>query len=193
MPDDSSLRPAGDAFSILCVCTGNICRSPAAERLLAARLGPEVVVSSAGTRALVGQPVSPPMDILIAEAGGDPGGFAARRLTEQQLAPADLVLALTTAHRGDVVELWPAAVRRTFTLKELARLLGSVDVAALPVAGVGARLRAALPLASAQRRPVGVPGGDDVADPYGRGPDAYVRSFAEIEAAVAAIAAVLGP
>ncbi|WP_375429852.1 hypothetical protein [uncultured Friedmanniella sp.] len=185
--------PGTDAFAILCVCTGNICRSPAAERLLAARLGPDVVVSSAGTRALVGQPISPPMDILIAEAGGDPGGFTARRLTERLLAPADLVLALTTAHRGEVVDLWPKAVRRAFTLKELARLLGAVDAAALPAVGVGKRLRAALPLASAQRRPVRLPGGDDVADPYRRGADAYARSFAEIEEAVAVIAAVLVP
>jgi hypothetical protein len=45
-------------FAILCVCTGNVCRSPAAERLLAARLGPGVVVASAGTVAALGGPGS---------------------------------------------------------------------------------------------------------------------------------------
>ena len=43
-------------FTVLCVCTGNICRSPLVERLfvagLVARLGsspPDLVVHSAGT------------------------------------------------------------------------------------------------------------------------------------------------
>ena len=36
-------------FSILAVCTGNVCRSPAVERLLADKSGSTVGVSSAGT------------------------------------------------------------------------------------------------------------------------------------------------
>jgi len=43
------------------------------------------------------------------------------------LKEADPVLPLTRAQRGLVVELWPAAVRRTFTLREFGcwiRLLG---------------------------------------------------------------------
>ena len=49
------LRSAGgdslmsqEVFSILAVCTGNVCRSPAAERLLASKLGPSVRVSLGG-------------------------------------------------------------------------------------------------------------------------------------------------
>src|SRR3954465_11561123 len=116
--------PPEKRFQILCVCTGNICRSPAAERLLTSRLGPEVEVSSAGTQALVGEPMSPPIDQLVQSAGAAAGGFLARRLTERLMQSADLVLAMTRAHRGDVVELWPQAVRRAFTLREFARLLG---------------------------------------------------------------------
>ena len=33
---------SADIFTILAVCTGNVCRSPAAERLLAYKLGPTV-------------------------------------------------------------------------------------------------------------------------------------------------------
>ena len=182
-----------DRFSILCVCTGNICRSPAAERLLAAALAPEVEVASAGTHALVGQPISPPMDALVAAAGADPTGFAARRLTERVLQPVDLVLALTRAHRGDVVELWPKAVRRTFTLKELARLLQEVDPALLPAAGVAERFRAAVPLVAARRRQVPEARLDDVVDPYRRPAEVYQEAFADVQQAVAAIAAVVRP
>lgn len=42
------------AISVMTVCTGNMCRSPLAERLLASRAaaaGLDVVVDSAGTRA----------------------------------------------------------------------------------------------------------------------------------------------
>ncbi|GAB3624535.1 hypothetical protein GCM10027418_26200 [Mariniluteicoccus endophyticus] len=41
------------------VCTGNICRSPAGHLLLQRYLGDSVEVTSAGTHALVGQPVDP--------------------------------------------------------------------------------------------------------------------------------------
>src|SRR4029453_8303241 len=122
-----------EVFSILAVCTGNVCRSPAVERLLDDRLGPTVSVSSAGTHALVGQPISEPMAALLRDTGVEPDSFEARRLSEQMLKQADLILSMTRAQRSLVVELWPAAVRRTFTLREFARLLSWVDPAALPL------------------------------------------------------------
>ena len=97
------------------------------ERLLAQKLGPTVSVSSAGTHALVGHPISEPMARLLRSSGAEEAVFAARRLTEKLVKEADLVLALTRAQRGLVVELWPPAVRRTFTLREFARLLEQVD------------------------------------------------------------------
>ena len=59
---------AGRPFTVLAVCTGNICRSPAVERLLVAELGPgsDVHVVSAGVGAVVGAPISPPMAALLA-------------------------------------------------------------------------------------------------------------------------------
>ncbi|MFN2560552.1 MAG: low molecular weight phosphatase family protein, partial [Jatrophihabitans sp.] len=47
------------AFAVLFVCTGNVCRSPLAERLMRARLAPglPVAVSSAGTMGLSGYPI----------------------------------------------------------------------------------------------------------------------------------------
>mgnify|MGYP002738687724 CR=1 FL=1 len=54
---ESTISP----YRILTVCTGNVCRSPAAERLLEHTLNPSVTVRSAGTRALVGEPIHPPM------------------------------------------------------------------------------------------------------------------------------------
>lgn len=198
-------------FHVLAVCTGNICRSPAVERLLATGLGapwpvgrtlhgPAVgpdgaVVSSAGTGAVVGAPVSPLMVDLLQGAGVDAGGFAARQLTPDIVRSADLVLALTRRHRSAVVELFPGAVRRAFTLRELARLAAHVDRAQLPAGpgvGVGDRLRALVPLAAAQRgRVTADPGDDDVADPYGHSAEVFRRSWDELAPAVTTLVQVV--
>src|SRR4029450_1035999 len=104
----------------------------AVERLLASKLGPTVEVASAGTHALVGHPISEPMAALLRDSGIEDQPFEARRLSEEMLKETDLVLPLTRAQRSLVVELWPAAVRRTFTLRELARLLLCVRGTASP-------------------------------------------------------------
>jgi protein-tyrosine phosphatase len=174
-----------DMFTILTICTGNVCRSPAAERLLANKLGPTVRVASAGTHALVGEPISQPMAALLRDNRFEPEPFQARRLSEQMLKEADLILPMTRAQRGLVVELWPAAVRRVFTLREFARLLTSVDPSALPAGTPAARLRAAIPLALSERGRVLVPPDrDDVVDPFRLNSAAYANSFDQVVAAV---------
>jgi protein-tyrosine phosphatase len=179
-------------FSILTVCTGNVCRSPAVERLLAAELGPTVSVASAGTHALVGHPISEPMAMLLRNRGVETLPFEARRLSEQMLREADLVLPLTRAQRSLVVELWPAAVRRTFTLREFARLMCWVDPGALPAGAPADRLRAAIGLAAAERgRERTSADEDDVIDPFRLSEQVYADSFAQITSAVDVIVGVL--
>jgi protein-tyrosine phosphatase len=183
-----NLLMSQEPFSILAVCTGNICRSPAVERLLASKLGPTVTVSSAGTHALVGHPISDPMAALLLDSGFKPDSFEARRLSEHMLKEADLILCMTRAQRGLVVELWPAAVRRAFTLREFTRLLTQVDPAALPAGQLAERLRGAVRLAAAERgKERTSPDEDDVVDPFRLSKAVYVASFAQITAAVDAI------
>jgi protein-tyrosine phosphatase len=177
-----------EPFSILAVCTGNICRSPAVERLLASKLGPTVTVRSAGTHALVGHPISNPMAALLLDSGIEPGPFEARRLAEPMLKDADLILSMTRAQRGLVVELRPAAVRRAFTLREFARLLSDVDPSALPTGSPAERLRVAIPLAAAGRgRQRMSPDEDDVVDPFRLSKAVYADSFGQITSAVDAL------
>jgi len=80
-----------------------LCRSPAVERLLASNQGPTVAVTSAGTHALVGHPTLEPMAELLRNGGIQTNGFAARRLSDQMLKEADLILSMTRAHRGLVI------------------------------------------------------------------------------------------
>jgi protein-tyrosine phosphatase len=124
------------------------------------------------------------MAALIRNSGAEPEPFEARRLSEQMLREVGLILAMTRAQRGIVVELWPAAVRRTFTLREFARLLSRVDPSALPVGTPAERLRAAIPLASAERGRVRTsPDDDDVVDPFRLHKEVYEESFAQIVSA----------
>lgn len=179
----------GDVFRIVCVCTGNICRSPAAERLLSHFLGTSFQVTSAGTHAIVGSPISAPMDELVASVGADPTGFSARALSERILTGADLVLGMSREHRSAAVELYPACVRQAFTLREFARLLQEIDARALPDAPLD-RAKAAVVAASGQRR-MSPPESDNIEDPFRRSPGVYKRSFAAIHDAARQIAAVL--
>ncbi|MGC5629257.1 low molecular weight phosphatase family protein [Georgenia sp. Z1344] len=185
---------AAPELRILTVCTGNICRSPAAERLLRHRFGAGsgIEVTSAGVGALVGAPIDEPVVRLLTDRGVDTTDFAARALTERIASSSDIVLTATREHRAAVVEVAPALVRRSFTLLELARLVGQVDEADL-VARAGddatpaARLKALAALAARHR--VQVPRElDDVADPYRGSPEEYRVAIDAVAEAVDTIA-----
>ncbi|MET3922024.1 low molecular weight phosphatase family protein [Arthrobacter sp. UYEF20] len=181
---------------ILTVCTGNICRSPVAERILQA--GFESVrsgtfrIRSAGTRAMAGAPVQPPSARIIESYGGRPDGFVARQLTLGMLRDTDLVLTMEASHRSDVVRLDPSALKRTFTIREFARMLKLLeqrDSGPAPDAALPAWWKA-LPARAAAVRHLALvndAADNDVADPYRRGPEAYQRMEDELAPAVLTI------
>ncbi|MGB3352088.1 MAG: low molecular weight phosphatase family protein [Mycobacterium sp.] len=113
-------------LNLLFVCTGNICRSPTAERLAAAygvdRQIPNFVSASAGTRAVVAHPMHRDAALVLRGLGGDASAFAARQLNFKIAAAADLILTMTREHRDKVLELAPHKLHRTFTLVEAGRL-----------------------------------------------------------------------
>jgi protein-tyrosine phosphatase len=184
------------AFSVLVVCTGNVCRSPAAEILLRAALGARsgVAVGSAGTRALVGRPVEPSMARLLTAAGAEPAGFAARQLTAADVASADLVLTAERAHRSAVVALHPRALRRTFTLLEFADLsVLASSRAGTEAAGPDASARLAWLVDTAPTLRPSRPAGalDDVPDPFGRDEACFAAAAEQVGSAVAALVGVV--
>jgi protein-tyrosine phosphatase len=182
-----------DAFRILHVCTGNVCRSPMAERLtrfgLVRRLGDGaagMIVESAGTWGHEGAPMEAHAAAVLAEYGADPSGFTGRELLDDHVIDADLVLTATRDHRSQVISMGHAAGLRTFTLKEFTRLVRAIDTTTLPEGSVTERARALVRAAAALRGWLLAPSpdADEVSDPYGA-PLSYFRSVgAEIHAAL---------
>ncbi|QCQ93878.1 low molecular weight protein-tyrosine-phosphatase [Rhodococcus sp. SGAir0479] len=98
------------------VCTGNICRSPMAERIFAehvrrADLDGRVRVSSAGTHGYhVGDGADPRTDKVL-EAAGYPTGHSAAQVGAEHLS-ADLVVPLDRGHDRILARLGVPAERR---------------------------------------------------------------------------------
>ena len=175
------------AFRILAVCTGNASRSPAVERLLRVGLGPTVTVESAGTAAVVGAPIAPEMASLLRVVGCDVTEFAARQVTPEMLAHADLVLALAGDNLDRVVDRVPSVAGRVFTLTAFARSVREAptgDVERVPAE----RLRDLVARASGSGAPA-PRADDDVPNPFGHGQAAYERAFDQIRRATDLIVA----
>jgi protein-tyrosine phosphatase len=187
------------AFTVLTICTGNICRSPFAEAALRSRVIEHATLSfrSAGTHADNGRLAPPQAHALASTHGLSLETHRARYLDAESLAGVNLVLALAREHRKATVEVSPRATRFTFTLTEFARLVESIQsdelqAATAPHNDEHARLTAAVALAASHRGslpPVG--DADDVVDPFGQRDSVYDAMAAQILPATESVARYL--
>jgi protein-tyrosine phosphatase len=172
---------------VLAVCTGNICRSPMAEgfvRSMLAERGVEGVESaSCGVSGWEDSPPTPEGIQAMVENGVDISEHRARRLTSPMIRGADLVLAMASEHRDAALAMVPEARDRTFTLKELARLVERLPASPAMPGERGRRLSAVVAAAAARRDGGTVPPSrdEDIADPLGLGVEAYRATAWEIE------------
>jgi protein-tyrosine phosphatase len=162
-------------FRILIVCTANIVRSPMAEVIAQAMLASSpcpILVTSAGTRARVGDSMAPHALGALRALGLDGQWHRGQSLSGALIDDSDLVLTMETAHRGAAVTLVPSAVHKTFTLREFAFLAERNDPP-FPPDSVE-RAKALVQLVSNRRgapthRPL------EISDPYGDPPAEYER------------------
>lgn len=106
---------------IICVCTGNVDRSPLVEAYLRcemARMGLEgaVIIESRGVLPREGRPASPPTVKVASELGIDLSNHRARKLTRQEVRSADLILAMKEKHYQAILKMDPSAEDRTMVL-----------------------------------------------------------------------------
>lgn len=188
MPPDAD--PHAPSGHILIVCTGNICRSPYIERVLAHELADTgILVSSAGTGALVGNPIDPQSASRVAAAGADPEGFAARQVTKQIVADADLIIGATREHLADIVPLHPRALRYAFALHDLGDLLAAVTPAEIAAAPGDNRVAKVAAAAISKRGIVNprLPEESGIVDPYRQPTEVFDQMVSEIATSLPSI------
>jgi protein-tyrosine phosphatase len=171
----STEQSAATDFTILVVCTGNICRSPLAAQYLEDELaGLDIVtVKSAGTMGLVGRDMPDQAKQLAARRGRNARVHVAQELSSELVRASDLVLAMSREHRKAIVSMFPRSAANTFTIREFERLASALSYGDLENArsksSMAARLRAAVAEVASRRGLVLQPADqddDDVIDPY---------------------------
>lgn len=163
---DRGTRP----LQVLFVCTANICRSAYADLLANSSGISGAQFTSAGTHALVGHPIDPPMAARLPR-DVDWAGHRARQLTRGIAERADLIIAMSERHREYVLDEWPVLARRTFLIGQVAR-----EMRTMPLE---------VPLSAATEhlwRNRTRQSGDSIRDPYGRGDQAAAECAARIDA-----------
>jgi protein-tyrosine phosphatase len=180
---------------VLVVCTGNVCRSPVAEAFLRAafvdRMGSaSPQVASAGTMGWTGSGADPHSIQAAAEHGIDISGHRARALDRADIAASSLILAMANEHVDTITSTAPSARSKTFTLKELVRLLEAIPRTEVDASDpIVARVEAADELRRAGF--AGNPGDEGIADPLGLPLEAFRLVADEIEVWCARLADVL--
>lgn len=109
---------------IIAVCTGNICRSPMAEALLAHALKAEsgrlanFKVISAGVAARDGDPPSANSVTALKKVGLDISGHRSQALTPELVKKADVIFGMTESHRAVIQAAISPMPRNIYLIRE---------------------------------------------------------------------------
>jgi protein-tyrosine phosphatase len=182
--------------TILFICTGNVCRSPYLELVLRSHLVQHgmtsVAVRSAGTDALLRQPVAPPMAAILEQVGIKTDAFRSRQLEAPMVRGADLILTAEREHRAGAARLQPSALPRIFTLRQAARLLlaAPADAAVDPNDNAVSQLATLIAAGRGFNQPA-AGNGDDVPDPWQQPVSVYRTVEGMLKEPLAVLANVL--
>lgn len=141
-------------------------------------IGVDATVHSAGLLS-AGNPATADGVRALETMGLDTSAHRSRRISEQLLTPADLLLGMAREHVREAVLMAPEAWPRTFTLKELVRR-GEERGPRAPGQSFEEWL-AKLHAGRSTNDLLGYSSDDDVADPIGRGADFYRGTANEID------------
>ena len=153
---------------------------------------------------MVGDPIQPLSADIVRMYSGTDKAFAARQLTAKILRDTDIVLTMTSKHRGEVLQLDASLLKRTFTIREFARMLEALeerDAAASDAASASDKASAekapdagtlwrglSARLASVRHLALAADSADnEVIDPYKRDPEVYRQMEDELAPAILTI------
>ena len=122
-------------FSVLFVCTGNICRSPTAEAIFSKLVSDsgrseQIVAGSAGTHGYhIGEPPDPRARDAAAARGYDLSPLRARKLEPGDFERFDLLVAMDREHLSALTRLaHPSQAHKLRLMMSFARNFGEKDV-----------------------------------------------------------------
>lgn len=109
----SSSSSSSPTRRILVLCSGNICRSPYAERRLRERLGPSFEVISRGLETTPGKPADPAAVAAAKERGCDLSTHRTESVTPAELEASPLILVMDRSHRERLKVHGPGVLAKT--------------------------------------------------------------------------------
>ena len=128
---EAEREPHGSGpLTVMFVCAGNTCRSVMARYyavLAAAGRESGLDFTSSGLSVDKATPVPQPVKALLKKEGAPDFTHIPVQITAQLVEEAGLILAMTHAHKAAILERFPAAFDKTYTLVEYAGL-GAGDV-----------------------------------------------------------------
>lgn len=110
-------------MKIMFICTGNICRSAMAEKLLKKKIEEkgikDIEVYSSGVYAYDGEVSTwEAKTVMMDEYSIDMSNHRATNIRNSKIKEMDLVLCATTRHKRDVLSMYPSLEGKVFTMKE---------------------------------------------------------------------------
>lgn len=175
-------------FSVLHVCTGNICRSPMSERILDGLTGEDVFNHGAGISAFhEGENMQTNAMDELESRGYDPDGHRARHIARAHVESSDLILVATTGHLEYLAERFPDAVARTFLVRTFGRAAADLS-GSLPDGDIAVRGKALVAAAEDRRADY-----DEInlSDPWGMHRAVYGQIADQLEEALKPVALAL--
>lgn len=106
---------------IMFICTGNICRSAMAEKMMAKKIkeqNKDIQVYSSGIYAEDGDISTENAVDIMKERGIDLTQHRATNIANSKIKEMDLILCATVSHKYNVIQMYPELKEKVFTIKE---------------------------------------------------------------------------